>query len=41
MKGLMKELNTFSQFSGLKPNKIKCEIAVIGVLNGTQWHEIC
>ena len=33
---LMNELNTLSNFSGLKPNKTKCEIAGIGVLNGTQ-----
>ena len=33
---LMNELNTFSNFSGLKPNKTKCEIAGIGVLNGLQ-----
>ena len=32
----MNELNTFSNFSGLKPNKTKCEIAGIGVLNGVQ-----
>ena len=32
----MNELNTFSNFSGLKPNKIKCEIVGIGVLNGVQ-----
>ena len=32
----MSELNTFSNFSGLKPNKTKCEIAGIGVLNGVQ-----
>ena len=32
---LMNELNT-SNFSGLKPNKIKCEIEVIGALNGVQ-----
>ena len=32
----MSELNTFSKFSGLKPNKTKCEIAGIGVLNGVQ-----
>ena len=33
---LISELNTFSKFSGLKPNKTKCEIAGIGVLNGVQ-----
>ena len=32
----MNELNTFSNFSGLKPNKTKCEITGIGVLNGVQ-----
>ena len=30
------ELNTFSKFSGLKPNKTKSETAGIGVLNGVQ-----
>ena len=30
------ELNTFSNFSGLKPNKTKRTIAGIGVLNGVQ-----
>ena len=29
-------LNIFSHFSGLKPNKTKCEIAGIGVLSGVQ-----
>ena len=33
---LMNKKNTFSNFSGLKPNKTKCEIAGIGVLNGVQ-----
>ena len=33
---LINELNTFSKFSGLKPNKRKGEIAGIGVLNGIQ-----
>ena len=33
---LVKELNTFSNFSGLKRNKTKCEIVSIGVLNGVQ-----
>ena len=37
---LMNELNTFSSSSGLKPNKTKCEIASIGVLNGVQWHSV-
>ena len=30
------ELNTFSNISGLKLNKTKCEIVAIGVLNGVQ-----
>ena len=33
---LMNELNTFSNFSGLKSNKTKYETAAIGVLNGVQ-----
>ena len=33
---LTNELNIFPNFSGLKPNKTKCEIAGIGVLNGVQ-----
>ena len=33
---LMNELNTFLNFSGLKPNKTKCKIAGIGVLDGVQ-----
>ena len=36
MTELMNELNIFSNISGLKPNKTKCEIAGIGVLNGVQ-----
>ena len=32
----MNELNTFSNFLGLKPNKIKCDIAGNVVLNGVQ-----
>ena len=32
----MNELNTFSNFLELKPNKTKYEIAGIGVLNGVQ-----
>ena len=32
----MNESNTFSNFSGLKPNKTKCEIASFDVLNGVQ-----
>ena len=33
---LMHELNNFSNFSGLKLDKTKCEIADIDVLNGVQ-----
>ena len=33
---LMNELNTFLNFSRLKPSKTKCEIAGIGVLKGIQ-----
>ena len=33
---LMSELNAFSSFPGSKPNKTKCAIAGIGVLNGVQ-----
>ena len=33
---LMNELNTFSNFSGSKPDKTKREIEGIGVLNGVQ-----
>ena len=33
---LMTELTTFSNFSGLKSNKAKCEIVDIGVLSGVQ-----
>ena len=33
---LMNELNIFSNFSGLKLHKTKCEIAGIGALNGVQ-----
>ena len=32
----MNELNTFSFFLGLEPNKTKCQIAGNGVLNGVQ-----
>ena len=32
----MNELNTSSNFLGLKPNKTKCETAGIGGLNGVQ-----
>ena len=33
---LISELNTFSNFSGLKPEKTKCEILGIGVLQEVQ-----
>ena len=33
---LMNIFDTFSKFSGLKPNKSKCEIADIGALKGVQ-----
>ena len=33
---LMNIVDTFPKFSGLKPNKSKCEIAGIGVLKGVQ-----
>ena len=33
---LINELNTFSNFSGLKPNKTKWEIRGIGILNRVQ-----
>ena len=32
----MSELNIFPNFSKLKPNKTKCEIRGIGVLNGVE-----
>ena len=32
----MNIFDTFSKFSGLKPNKNKCEIAGIGALKGVQ-----
>ena len=42
---LMNELNIFSNFSGLKSNKTKCQITVIAILNvgssGTLWLEMC
>ena len=41
---LLEIFKHFSQFSGLKPNKSKCEIAGIGVLKGvkgTLWYEMC
>ena len=37
---LMNGLNIFLNFSGLKPNRTKCEIAGIGVLNGFKWHSV-
>ena len=33
---LMNIFDTFSKFSGLKPNKSKCEIAGLGALKGGQ-----
>ena len=36
---MVDELNTFSNFLGLKPNKIKCEIGGIDILNG-KWHYV-
>ena len=45
VKNLLEIFKHFSQFSGLKPNKSKCEIAGIGLLkgvkSGTFWHEMC
>ena len=38
---LMNELNTFSNFSGLKPNKTKREIVGIGVQNRDQVALCC
>ena len=39
VKNLLEIFKHFSQFSGLKPNKSKCEIASIGVLKGVkEWH---
>ena len=32
----MNIFNTFSKFSGLKPNKSKCKMAGIGALKGVQ-----
>ena len=32
----MKAFDIFSSFSGLKPNKFKCEVAVIGALKGAE-----
>ena len=36
----MNEVNTFSNFSGLKPDKIKCEIAGIGFMDRRKWHPV-
>ena len=36
IKNLVEIFNTFSLFSGLKPNLTKCEIAGIGALKGVQ-----
>ena len=36
VKNLLEIFKHFSQFSGLKPNKSKCEIAGIGVLKGVK-----
>ena len=33
---VMKTFDIFSSFSGLKPNKSKCEVAVIGALKGAK-----
>ena len=38
---LMNEINICSNIWGLKPNKTKCEIAGIGVLNGVQVALCC
>ena len=38
---LINDLITFSHFSGLKPNKTKCEITRINVLNGVQVTLCC
>ena len=40
VKKLMEVFGTFSIYSGLKPNKSKCEIADIGVLKGVSM-ELC
>ena len=36
----MKTFNIFSIFSGVKPNKSKCEIAGLGALKGVEL-ELC
>ena len=33
---MMKTFHVFSTFSGLKPNKSKCEIAGLGILKGVK-----
>ena len=40
VKKVMNVFDTFSIFSGLKPNKSKCDIAGIGVLKGVSM-ELC
>ena len=40
VKKVMNVFDTFSIYSGLKPNKSKCEIAGIGILKGVSM-EIC
>ena len=40
---IMKVFDIFSLFSGLKPNKSKCEVAGIGALKGAKlalWYEM-
>ena len=37
---VMKVFHIFSSFSGLKPNKSKCEVAGIGALKGAKWHPV-
>ena len=43
VKNVLNDIETFSNFSGLRPNLDKCEIAGIGVLKkckcGTLWYE--
>ena len=36
IENLVETFNTFSLFSGLKPNLTKCEVAGIGALKGVQ-----
>ena len=40
LKEVMKVFDIFSSFSGLKPNKSKCEVAGIGALKGAKWHPV-